>query len=128
MSSMKWPGTINFQPVTIWTDHQALHHWVIEHVETPSGPRRRRARLNQVLSQYNLTIQYVPAANNQLAEEILRWAYPANGGRVDVSVHGSLQASLEVMEMKAAGPMSRVQNAEGKTDPEALCLSCPEHG
>jgi len=38
----KWSGIINFQPIVVQTDHRAPEHRVTEHVDTPSGPRRRR--------------------------------------------------------------------------------------
>ena len=31
----KWAGVIGYMPVTVYTDHKALEHWVTEHVDTP---------------------------------------------------------------------------------------------
>jgi hypothetical protein len=92
----KWAGTIGFQPVTVTTDHRALESWVTEHVDTPSGPRGRRARWHETLSQFDLEIRYIPGPDNVVADALSRWAYPASSAREDVSFHGSAQAKQEV--------------------------------
>ena len=97
----KWSGIINFQPVLVQTDHRALEHWVAEHVETPSGPRGRRGRRHEILSQFDLTIEYLPGAENTVADAMSRWAYPASSSRQDVSWHGSRESKEEVDEQLA---------------------------
>ena len=92
----KWAGTIGFQPVTVTIDHRALESWVTEHVETPSGPRGRRARWHETLSQFDVEVQYIPGPENTVADALSRWAYPASSAREDVSFHGSAQAKAEV--------------------------------
>ena len=92
----KWAGTIGFQPVTVTTDHRALESWVTEHVDTPSGPRGRRARWHETLSQFDLEVKYIPGPENTVADALSRWAYPASSAREDVSFHGSAQAKEEV--------------------------------
>jgi transposase InsO family protein len=94
----KFSGLINFQPVVVETDHRALEHWVSEHVDTPSGPRGRRGRWHEILSQFDLEMRYVPGKANEMADAMSRWAYPATSARGDVSWHGNVEAHREVQE------------------------------
>jgi len=55
-SLRKWAGTIGFQPVVILTDHRSLEDWVTENVDPLSGPRGRKARWHETLSQFDLEI------------------------------------------------------------------------
>ena len=95
----KWSGIIGFQPVLITTDHRAIEEWVTEHVDTPSGPRGRRARWHETLSQFDLEVKYIPGPENVIPDALSRWAYPASSAREDVSFHGSLEAREEVRQM-----------------------------
>ncbi len=88
----KWAGHIGFQPVIVATDHRSLQHWVTEHVDTPSGPRGRRARWHETLSQFDLEVVYVPCPTNVLADALSRFAYHSISAREDVSFHGSEEA------------------------------------
>jgi hypothetical protein len=98
-SLRKWSGLIGFQPTLVTTDHRSIEEWVTEHVDTPSGPRGRRARWHETLSQFDLEIKYIPGPENVIPDALSRWAYPASSAREDVSFHGSLEAKKEVQEM-----------------------------
>jgi acetyl esterase/lipase len=95
----KWAGHIGFQPVVVATDHRSLQNWVTEHVDTPSGPRGRRARWHETLSQFDLEVVYVPGPTNVVADALSRYAYPAISAREDVSFHGSAEAREGVKKM-----------------------------
>ena len=98
-SLRKWAGIIGFQPVLIHTDHKSLEDWVGEHIDTPSGPRGRRARWHETLSQFDLEVKYIPGEENTVPDALSRWAYPATSARQDVSFHGTAEAHREVKEM-----------------------------
>ncbi len=74
----KWAGSVGFQPILVKTDHRSLEHWVTENIDTPSGPRGRRARWHETLSQFNLEVQYMPGKDNTVADAMSRYAYPAS--------------------------------------------------
>ena len=95
----KWAGWIGFQPVTIMTDHRSLEEWSNELLDTPSGPRARKARWHETLSQFKLDVKYILGKDNVVADALSRWAYPASSAREDVSFHGSVKAKEEVREM-----------------------------
>jgi len=99
----KWAGVIGFQPVRVTTDHRALIDWVTEHVDTPSGPRGRRARWHETFSQFDITIEYVKGEDNMVPDALsrLQWQYPADSAREDVTSHGSLAAREEIKAMEA---------------------------
>ena len=95
----KWAGLIGFQPVIVTTDHKSLEDWVTEQVDTPSGPRGRRARWHETLSQFDLEVHYIPGDENAVADALSRYAYPASSAREDVSFHGSAQNCEEVKKI-----------------------------
>ena len=105
----KWAGWIGLQPVTITTDHKSLEDWVLEKMDTPSGPAGRRARWHETLSKFDLTVQYIPGKDNVVADALSRFAYPASKAFQDTSFHGSEAAR---QEMKA---IIEEELAEGRT-------------
>ncbi len=70
-----------------------------ENANTPSGPRGRRARWHETLSQFDLEVVYVPGPQNMVADALSPFAYPASLAREDVGFHGSMQAREEVKEI-----------------------------
>ena len=96
----KWSGSIGLQQVVVLTDHQALQHWYTEAVDTPSGPTGRRARWHELLSKFNLSVQYVPGPHNTVADAMSRWPYPASMGYNDCSRHGTAEDAQQVREME----------------------------
>jgi len=84
-----WSGIIDFQPIVVQTDHRALEHWVTEHVDTPSGPRGRRGCWHEILSQFDLPIEYFPGKDSFVADAMPGYAYSATSAKHDISGHGS---------------------------------------
>jgi hypothetical protein len=95
----KWGSWIGFQPLVVRTDHRSLEDWVSEHVDTPSGPRGRRARWHETLSQFNVEVEYIKGSENIVADAMSRYAYPASSAREDVCTHGSAEAHAEMAEI-----------------------------
>jgi len=91
----KWSGLMKFQPLVVQTDDRTLEHWVAEHVDTPSGPRGMRGRWHDIVSQFDLTIEYLPGKDNIVADTLSRFAYPATSAKQDISCHGSAFAKSD---------------------------------
>jgi hypothetical protein len=67
-------------------------------LDPPSGPLGRRARWHQIFSKFDLSVGYIPGKENEIADILSRWAYPASEALRDVSRHGNAQ---DTEEMKA---------------------------
>jgi len=97
LALQKWESWVGLQPILVLTDHQSLESWAREILDTPSGPVGRRARWHQIFSKFDLTVGYIPGKENQIADILSRWAYPASQALRDISKHGSLE-DKEAME------------------------------
>ena len=68
-------------------------------MDTPSGPGGRRARWHELLSKFDLTVEYIPGPHNVVADALSRFAYPASKTFQDTSFHGNEEARLEMKEI-----------------------------
>ena len=75
MALRKWAVYIALHPVKVCTDHQGLHSWHKEHVDTPSGPPSRRARRHETLAKFDLTGVNVLGKDYTVADCVSRCAY-----------------------------------------------------
>ena len=91
----KYQRWIGNNPVSVVTDHKSLDAWATEHLNTPSGPLGRHGRWHETFSRFALDVLYVPGKDNEVADAMSRWAYPASQAWSDVSRHGSLQDKLD---------------------------------
>ena len=91
----KYQTWIGNHPVASVTDHKSLDAWATEHLNTPSGPLGRRCRWHETFSRFALDVLYVPGKDNEVADAMSRWVYPASQAWSDVSRHGSLQDKLD---------------------------------
>ena len=77
--------------VSVVTDHKSLDALATGHLNTASGPLGRRGRWQEPLSRFALDVLYVSGKDNEVADAMSRWAYPASQAWSDVCRHGSLQ-------------------------------------
>ena len=111
----KWSGHIGLQLVVVCTDHQSLHSWHHEHVDTPSGPAARRARWHETFVKFDRSVVYVPGKDNTVADCLSRWAYPAGKAWMDISNHGDAE------ETEEAKPHHRDGEGHGARGGQVLC-------
>ena len=110
MALRNWAGYIAVHPVTVCKDHQSLQSWHNEHVDTPSGTARRRARWHETLAKFDLTVVYVLGKDNTVADCLSRKAYPASEGMTDVSAHSDEPDTADAEQII---DMERMMKAEG---------------
>ena len=84
---LKFQSWIGGSAVEIQTDHSGIVKWYKEDLCTISGPLGRRGRWHELLSRFNLIITYRPGEENQVADALSRFAYPA-GEAQDSNFHG----------------------------------------
>ena len=99
LALQKWESWIGLQPVLVLTDHQAIEAWAKEVLDAPSGPVGRRSRWHQIFSKFDLSVGYIPGTNNQVADVLSRWAYPASQALRGISKHGSSDDDAEMREL-----------------------------
>ena len=99
MAVRKWAEYIALHPVTVYTDHQSLQSWHKVHLDSPSGPARRRARLHETLAKFDLTVVYVPRKDNTLADCPSRLAYHGSKGMTDVSANSDEPETAEAKKI-----------------------------
>ena len=90
---LKFKSWISGRQVTAFTDHKSLESWYKEELCTMLGPFGRHGRWHEFLSRYNIVVVYKPGVQNDAADRMSRWAYPA-GLADDTNFHGS-DAGLE---------------------------------
>ena len=66
------------------------------------GPSPRQARWHELFSKFDLHVVYTPGPVSPVGDFLSHWAYRANPGLCDVSVHGTAQAAGDVRNMMAA--------------------------
>ena len=90
---LKFKSWISGRKVTFFTDHKSLESWYNEELCTIAGPSERRGRWHEFFSRYNIAADSKPGVENDAADGMSRWAYPA-GLADDAHFHG-LDADLE---------------------------------
>ena len=85
LKSKSW---ISGRKVTVFKDHKCLQSWYKEDLCTMAGPLGRRGRWHEFLCRYNIVVVYVPGKDDDVADGMSRWAYPA-GLADDTDLHGS---------------------------------------
>ena len=81
-----WVGT---NRVEVLMEHRSLEYWSTEHVNTVSGPARRRAGWHEFLSPFDLHVTYLPGKYKTVAEALSRWVYRASEACVSTNIHGT---------------------------------------
>ena len=84
---LKFQSWVAKSEMEIKTDHSAIVKWYKEDLCTISGPLGRWGRWHEFLSRFNLIITYREGKENQVADALSRFAYPA-GESHDTNFHG----------------------------------------
>ena len=117
---LKFKSWISGRKVTFFSDHKSLESWYKEDLCTVSGPLGRRGRWHEFLSRYNIVVVYKPGPDNQVADGLSRWAYPA-GLAEDSTFHGS-ESDLEGVQRQERELLERGEQFlahQSDTEPRA---------
>ena len=87
---------ISGRKVTVFMNHKSLESWYKEDACAMTGPLGRRGRWHEFLFRNNIVVVYKPGKDNDVADRMSRWAYPAGPGD-DTNFHGS-DANLQGYE------------------------------
>ena len=68
------------------------HH---KHVDVPSAPAVRRARMHETPAKFDLNVVYVLGKDNTVADCFSRWDYQAGKAGMDISMHGDAEETAE---------------------------------
>ena len=74
---LNFKSWISGRQVTVFTDHKFLESWYTEELCTMAGPLGRRGRWHEFFSRYNMVVVYKQGVENDAADGMSRWAYPA---------------------------------------------------
>ena len=94
---LNFKSWISGRQVTVFTDHKSLESWYKEEFSTMAGSLGHRGRWHEFLSGYNIVVVYKPGVENDAADGMSRWAYPArlvddtNFHRSDADLEGVTQ-------------------------------------
>ena len=90
---LKFRSWISGRQATVFTGHKTLESWYKKELCTMAGPLGRRGRRHKFLSRYNIVVVYQPGVDNNAADGMSRWAYPA--GLADNTTFRRSDADLE---------------------------------
>ena len=79
--------------ILVETDHQSLQSWYNEDLNNMIGSVGRRGRWHEFLSQFNLSVVYIPGEKQEVADALSRLAYPAGLDSQDSNFHGDTNAA-----------------------------------
>ena len=85
---LKFRSWISGRKVIVCTNHKSLESRYKEDLCTMAGPPGHRSRWHEFLSRHNVVVVYKPGKDNDVADRMSRWAYPA-GLANDTNFQGS---------------------------------------
>ena len=122
---LKFNSWISGRQVTVFTDNKSLESWYKEELCTMAGPLGRPGRWHRFPCRYSVVVVYRPGVENDAADGISRWAYPA-GLADDTNFYGS-DAGLEGVTHSEASEREKEQQLIAANH-GAFTLTCPMPG